>query len=673
MLSQLCKMTLRAAGVAGVFVLTYVSIFNPMSSDAGEVGELVLVEDGVSKAPIVIFADAPPKTRRAADELAEYIEKTSGARPELIEGEPDPIPPSAVWVGYQPAMDSLFPDLDFDFQHPEEILIAANENHLAILGRDVWNPNHLVVEFSRRTVHGVQQEYGTINAVYTFLQDWLDVRWLWPGELGIDVIERDRIAFEPFEFRYHPTIRARSGLLRFSATAGSGYGISYDWTRLQRLQLGSLSIPGGHAFGSWWNRFHEDHPEYFALQPDGSRGGENPFPSAGNVKLCKSNPAVWDEWLRDVEAQLEEDPLQQTFNAAFNDGGSSGFCICEDCRAWDHPDAPLRRFRWRGLVQEYVALSDRHVTFVNKVARKLKEKYPDEDYYALMLGYGNTRSAPLEAVPDDNVIINMVTGFWGFDGPDKASLIGTTHGEQMAGWAEVTKNLAWRPNSGSPGGFFQGLPDVPLTKMIENFQFLAECNIIGIYVDSVWEHWATQGPLYYVLAQLTWDPSKDGHAVLEDYYRRGFGPAADEIREYWELMEETRNAFVDKSGSWRVRAHYDELPEFYDDDLFARAEEILDRAANQTTDVPEIYSQRVAFVRAGLDYTRLAVEGRVMIDRYEESGEQDMQAKEKARAKWEEIDKLRQEHPLALNWSSLGGNRSPMQADFLPSISTRWR
>lgn len=40
---------------------------------------LVLVEDGVSRVPIVIFNDAPPKTRRAADELAEYIEKVSGA------------------------------------------------------------------------------------------------------------------------------------------------------------------------------------------------------------------------------------------------------------------------------------------------------------------------------------------------------------------------------------------------------------------------------------------------------------------------------------------------------------------------------------------------------------------------------------------------------------------
>ncbi|MCA1808795.1 MAG: hypothetical protein ABR497_08880, partial [Kiritimatiellia bacterium] len=42
--------------------------------------ELVLVENGEARAPIVIFADAPPQTRKAADQLAEYIEKVSGVR-----------------------------------------------------------------------------------------------------------------------------------------------------------------------------------------------------------------------------------------------------------------------------------------------------------------------------------------------------------------------------------------------------------------------------------------------------------------------------------------------------------------------------------------------------------------------------------------------------------------
>ena len=59
--------------------------------------------------PIVVFADAPPRTREAAVELADYIEKIGGRRPAIIDGEPRPLPERAVWVGVQPAVKSLFP------------------------------------------------------------------------------------------------------------------------------------------------------------------------------------------------------------------------------------------------------------------------------------------------------------------------------------------------------------------------------------------------------------------------------------------------------------------------------------------------------------------------------------------------------------------------------------
>lgn len=65
----------------------------------------------------MVYEDAPPRTRGAADELAAYIERISGARPDVIEGVPDPIPPHAIWVGVQPAVRKFFPEIDFDFEH----------------------------------------------------------------------------------------------------------------------------------------------------------------------------------------------------------------------------------------------------------------------------------------------------------------------------------------------------------------------------------------------------------------------------------------------------------------------------------------------------------------------------------------------------------------------------
>ncbi|MHC4874829.1 MAG: tetratricopeptide repeat protein, partial [Planctomycetota bacterium] len=98
---------------------------------AGEEG-LTLVKDGKSLVPIVVFKDAPPYTKRAADELAEYLKKISGANVEVISGTPDSLPESAIWVGYQEVLDKLFPKIDFKFKKAEEILVSANDKHLVI-------------------------------------------------------------------------------------------------------------------------------------------------------------------------------------------------------------------------------------------------------------------------------------------------------------------------------------------------------------------------------------------------------------------------------------------------------------------------------------------------------------------------------------------------------------
>lgn len=605
-------------------------------------GDLVLVEDGVSRVPIVVFEEAPPYTRQAAGELATYIERVSGAKPKLIEGVPDPVPQHAVWVGFQPKVAELFLQLDFDFSHPEEVLIAANDDHLVIAGRDRWNPDHLVVQGIDEQIVGKQQEYGTVNAVYTFLQKYLDVRWLWPGELGEDVIERETIAFAPFEYRYHPQIRARSGVFHFSELGNRGYGRSYQWSRRQRLQLDSLDMPGGHAFSDWWERFHETHRDYFALQPDGTRSG---FPSPKNVKLCQSNPAVWKQWLADVEQQLQQDPTRTVFNASPNDGWFSGHCMCDDCRAWDHPDGEPRVFHWESGNRKYVALSDRHVTFANRCARLLKERYPQKDYYVLMLAYGHSRPAPVEAVPAENVIVSSVANFLGRRGlKDRGSTRGTTHRQQFAAWGEVAPHLMWRPNTGSPAGRQQGLPDLSITRTIEDFQFVAEHNCIGIFIDSLWEHWATRGPQYYVMARLAWNPSRDGQAVLDDYYRRGFGPAADAVKTYFSLLEEARRAYVEEHG---YKSGVRNLPRLYTDELLSRAEEHLRRAAMQVENGPDDCRKRVEFVRAGLTFSRRLVETIALMKRYWDS--RDKQIAEQVRKNWKAMRQISEEHPYAVN------------------------
>jgi len=599
--------------------------------------ELTLVEAGVARMPIIVSQNAPPFTRRAVGELADYIAKISGAKPEIVEATPDPAPEHAIWVGFQPGMKERFPKLDFDFKHPEEILISCDGKNLVIAGRDRWDPKHMTAKdrYGKEIV-GVQKEYGTVNAVHTFLQDHLGVRWLWPGELGEDFVKQATLRLKPFTVRYRPQIRGRRFVFMIYTLEKNIPG--NEWARHQRLQLDSLFIEPGHPFDDWWDRFHETHPEFFALQPNGTRSSID----GRTAKLCKSNPAVWEQWMKDVEARMAEYPDRVTFGASANDGWTYGYCTCEKCRAWDAPGgaALIPWFHKKsGRTFTCPAMADRQITFANTLARRLRERFPErDDLLVSAAAYGASRIPPVAAKPDANVI---VFGVWSFHNqpnePDR---------EAFLQWSKIAPRLAWRPNLTSEAGWKAGFPNSAPRRVIEDLRFAADHGIVSLAVDWIFDAWANQGPHYYMLAQMTWNPRADGEAILTDYYQRAFGPATKTMTGYWELI-----------GDAATRIGYEKKPErevwnkAFFDDAYAR----LDLAAKQVADAEEKYRKRIAFVCAGLDYLRLIREMEPLLDRIAATKDKDPAAKAAAQAKWQEIWKeitqIPKRYPFAISGS----------------------
>lgn len=622
------------------------SLLLPLSlAGTTNAAELLIAGKGTAAIPIVIARDTTPRNRQAAQELAEYIGRMAGTKPAVLEAGAQAAPASAIWIGVQPEMEKLFPGTSFEFQHPEEILIKANEKHLIIAGRDVWDPANPDLTTREGVVKGKQQEYGTVNAVYTFLQEQLGVRWLWPGILGEDVPVRESVTVAPMEYRYHPQFRSRGGSFHYSSLSNMrGYGRSYDWTRFQRLQLDSLEMEGGHGFGDWWERYHEKHPEIFALQPDGTRSG---FPNPRTVKICVSNPKVWDLWMEGVAESLAQDPGRTLFNASANDGWASGHCVCEKCSAWDDPNGEPRLFNWYKQNAIRPALSDRELTFANKLGELLEQKYPGKGYRVLIMSYGHTRPVPVKARPAANVVVSMVANFLGRTTlVDRGSTRGDTYRAQFEGWAKIVPSLLWRPNTGSPAGWQQGLPDITIQQTIRDIKDVAAAHGEGIFIDAVWEHWATQGPEYYMMAQLFWNPSADAQALLADYYERGFGPAAAAVREYYEAMEQARMAFTGEKPD----ADRFEFPALYTPALLEAAQTRLEKAAGAVP-ADSVYAKRVAFVQAGLTHTRLMVENIQLMKGY--WVKKDEAAAAKVRANWDEMSKNALDHPFSINWNPI--------------------
>jgi hypothetical protein len=449
-----------------------------------------------------------------------------------------------------------------------------------------------------------------------------------------------------------------------------------EWERYQRLKLDSLQgLAGGHAFTDWWNRFNEDHPDWFALQPDGTRSG---YPAPRTVKLCLSNPGVWDQWLADVEKAIRENPELKMFMAGENDSFLSGLCVCENCRDWDHPEAQTYTYSWEGHSQEYVAMTDRYVTFWNHLARKLKERFPDrDDLYVQGLAYGVSTPPPIEAVPDDNVIISYVGLF--------PTINETGRREQKAkfsGWSRVAPHIFYRPNLWYFGGGTWALPEIVIRNVMEDFRFIAENNCMGLFVDTTREHWSTQAPQYYLMAQLTWDPLQDGQAVLEDYYRRGFGNAADQINSYWNLMEEaTGKVFASPDFAPGGKHRYklvEILHEVYSEDLLGRAAELIRQAAEKVADGPGKYRERVDFIRSGFVLTRLMIQNIPLMKRVRESNGKDKEAVGRVIENWQAIDNLYYHHagPISFNhknllWKMGGGGYMGTMKDYFGPVSKK--
>jgi hypothetical protein len=147
-----------------------------------------------------------------------------------------------------------------------------------------------------------------------------------------------------------------------------------------------------------------------------------------------------------------------------------------------------------------------------------------------------------------------------------------------------------------------------------------------------------------MLAQMVWNPYADGDAILADYYQRAFGPAAQTMTRYWELIARAAEQIGFEGKDER---------KVWTEAFMSDACALLDQAAKEAGPGAEVYAKRVAFVRAGLDYLRLMLEMEPLIDRLNETKARDPEARKAAQARWKaawvELEQIKKEHPFAIN------------------------
>ncbi len=572
----------------------------------GSRAEVTLVRDG-QPAALIVIPDSPAQVvEYAARELAHHVRRASGATLETVrEADLGDRAGSRVFIGACEAtaaaginVTSLPPEGWVARTVGEDLFLAGSDRSGYQLYGPVWA--------------------GSLWATYELLETELGVRWLWPGELGEFVPTADTIVLPDLDRTGAPAFLQRS-LRSAMALAGNrmgpemleseGYRQAQADERvwLRRMRMGNtVTFTYGHAFGDWWERFGDAHPEWFNLLPNGRR---EPLGHPSHISMCVAEPGLHEQIVAEWWQRRQEHP-DGPVNVNCCENDTAGLCVCDGCLAWDvlppgqtpEERMALVRERWETLTPDRYrwdtglgSLSDRYARFYLAVQELAREHDPD----AMVFGYayGNYREPPREVRLNADVIIGYVPGIrFPASAEERQS-----RRDEWQGWADAGASLLLRPNY-----FLYGycMPYVFAEQFGREFGFCARNGMIGTDFDSLTGMWATQGPNLYMLGRMHATPLADPQAVLAEYYA-GFGPAAEEVRayfDYWEARSEELIAGM--SGGWHE--YVARLHEIWTEEMFAQARPLLD-AARSAADGPE-FAARVAFLEQGFEHARLTAE-----------------------------------------------------------------
>ena len=405
------------------------------------------------------------------------------------------------------------------------------------------------------------------------------MRWLWPGELGEVVPEADGFTVpDALDWRDAPDFKIRNLWLTYN-NPGWVSEQYYRWWRatgLGQALTGNSSHTYARRLGG--NSHFDEHPEYYA-ERDGQR---RPFVGQGlrSGQLCTSNPEV----VRIFANSCLRDP-RDIVPAAPNDG--AGFCECASCRALD---VPTNLIEWDG--EQIPALTDRIFTFLNQVAAIVGEQQPEK-----MLGhyaYTFFKAPPAEIDElDDSIVLFFAQACHWFRDPE----LKATYRGYIDAWSKFGNPMVSREYLGLIYWF--GMPNIHTRWIEQEVAYLKDRGFIGLNSEMC-RDFSTHGPNYYLAARMIWDTSLTRDEVLGDYYRAGFGPAADDVAEYYDIFEQ-RLADLGADAAGTGSRNIGRLPEQFDQPTVDRARVALERAYTRTDD-PTI-RERLDFVKIGLDYT----------------------------------------------------------------------
>ncbi|MBR5561881.1 MAG: DUF4838 domain-containing protein [Clostridia bacterium] len=468
----------------------------PVSSDIDYGGTLneapaittpmYIVIDGESDFSIVIPEGADDCILTAADELNTYIKKISGADLPIITE-------SALEDGKK----AIVLENDCDEAGEDGFQLFSDGDRLVINGSD-----------SR----------GTLYGVYTLLEEYFGVRWFTPT-LETVPESKDIVTDANINRVVEPSF-----VLRRNEPAGGD-----DTFRARRKMNVSFwnEMPeyGGALTYVLWDvtldvlvpdALFAEHPEYFAMNPDGTRTTDH---------VCLSNPDVLPIAVENARKAMRECPRETTDHIHIGQKDNSNYCHCESCEA---------------LYEKHGSISAPTLIFTNSFADALDEEFPEFTF--TFYAYGETERPPedLTLRCNENVVpvlcglhkacrSHPLTECGAQDGDESfENLYGNTNAviaEDFANWVKIadrTYIYDYTINFLNTAQFFSNFETLQST-----MKYMHDIGITGYVYNCGDGHYAAFNELRnYLLAKIQWDVDCDVEYHMMDFINAYYGKEA---------------------------------------------------------------------------------------------------------------------------------------------------
>jgi len=473
--------------------------------------DVALVKDGNSQAAICVSAevmaankDVPhtkhaeynqeldrQRLRESVNDLALYLGRMSGAKIDVVNGEP-------------PAGDKRVPIL---------IGTLAEKQFGPVKKKAGYKQGFRVVVSPKGVGLFGESDLASSYAIYEVL-DRLGCRWYIPSDLGEVIPQKKTITLPATDESLAPGTLYR--------------GIWYaDAAFRRRNRMGGLLLSAGHALeiANYISKEQiAEHPDWQGLV-EGKRTTH---------RFCWANSEAAAAVADGIIAQLDKS-YTPTVSLSPDDGAT--FCECDKCKKLDTGDYDPTL----GMT----SITDRYINFCNKIAEKVTQKYPDVLFG--FLAYVQYTRPPTREKLHPNLVPQIAPITY----CRAHTMLQTTCPSRpiikpiVEGWGKRSKHVSYY-------NYMFHLAEVavpyPMMKQMSDELPILYANGVDLWQPETMTNFESVLPGMWLSIRMAWNTKAKPAEVFDEFFANFYGAAAKEMRKYWQLFDEAWTTVPEHAG-----------------------------------------------------------------------------------------------------------------------------